>query len=91
MPFYITLVRMFVQTEILALAPVILVLLAVGLGTAFFQAALQIEDATFSLLPKTIAMIFITMAGGFGLLTMFSSLAARMIMQAPSLVQLPWN
>jgi flagellar biosynthesis protein FliQ len=91
MPLYITLTRLFMQTEISALTPVILVLLAVGLGTAFLQAALQIEDATFSLLPKTMAMIIIAMAGGFGMLAMFSSLAARMIMQAPALLQQPWN
>ncbi len=91
MPQYITLTQLFIATEIGALTPIIVILLIVGLATAFFQAAFQIEDATFSLLPKTAAMVLIVMAGGFGALGIFDDLAVRMILHAPALIRQPWN
>jgi flagellar biosynthesis protein FliQ len=88
---YIALVQGFMGTVLVALVPIVAVLLVVGLATAFFQAAFQIEDATFSLLPKTAAMIVMAMAGGFGALGILSRLAARMILTAPDLIRQPWN
>jgi flagellar biosynthetic protein FliQ len=91
MPLYLHLLLAALHTETAALTPIIVVLLAVGLGTAVVQAALQIEDATFSLLPKTLAMIVIALSGGFGALTLFEALARTFILQAPALVHQSWN
>jgi len=55
------------------------------------QSALQIEDATFSLLPKTFAMIAIALTGGFGALRVFENLAVLFIGHVPMLVHQPWN
>lgn len=91
MPLYLHLLMLALTTESEALTPVILALLVVGLGTAIVQAALQIEDATFALLPKTLAMIVLAMTGGFGALTLFESLARSFILRAPALVHQAWN
>lgn len=90
MPLYLQLLHIAFATELSVLMPIVLLLLAVGFATSFLQAALQIEDATFALLPKTITMIFITLAGGFGLLAGLERLATDFILRAPALVQLPW-
>jgi len=73
------------------LTPIVALLLAAGFATSFIQAATQIEDATFSLLPKTIAMVFIALAGGFGLLAGFEHLATYFILRAPYLVHQSWS
>jgi flagellar biosynthesis protein FliQ len=90
MPLYLQLLHIAFSTELDVLTPIVALLLAVGFVTSFIQAALQIEDATFALLPKTIAMIFIALTGGFGLLAGFERLASQFIMHAPGLIQQPW-
>ena len=90
MPLYLRLLHIAFVTELSVLTPIVLLLLAVGFATSFIQAALQIEDATFALLPKTIAMIFISLTGGFGFLATFRHLASSFIMHAPTLVHQPW-
>ena len=90
MPLYLKLLHTALATELSALTPVIALLLAVGFATSFIQAAFQIEDATFALLPKTIAMVFIALSGGFGLLAGFEDLATDFILRAPALVHQSW-
>lgn len=90
MPLYLRLLHIAFATELSVLTPIVLLLLAVGFATSFIQAAFQIEDATFALLPKTIAMVFIALAGGFGLLAGFEHLATEFIMHAPGLIQQSW-
>ena len=89
-PLYLSLLHIAFATELDVLTPIIALLLAVGFVTSFIQAALQIEDATFALLPKTIAMIFIALAGGFGMIAGFERLATMFIMRAPYLVHQSW-
>ena len=90
MPLYIQLLHLALMTELRGVLPIVAILLVVGLVTAILQAALQIEDATFSLLPKTIAMIAIGLFGGFGALRIFENLAVLFISRAPFLVHQPW-
>jgi flagellar biosynthesis protein FliQ len=71
--------------------PIVLVMLAVGLATGILQAALQIEDTTFSLLPKIFAMIALGVTGGFGAMTGFEHLAVKFITHAPAYVRLTWS
>jgi flagellar biosynthesis protein FliQ len=91
MPLYIQLLHIAFATELAVLTPIVALLLTVGFATSFLQAALQIEDATFALLPKTIAMVFIALAGGFGLLGGFERLAVSFILHAPALVHQSWS
>ena len=91
MPLYIKLLHIAFSTELAVLTPIVALLLMVGFATSFIQAALQIEDATFALLPKTIAMVFIALAGGFGLLGAFQRLATSFILHAPHLVRQTWS
>ncbi len=91
MPLYLKLLHEALSTELTAISPIVAVLLIVGLVTAIFQSALQIEDATFSLLPKTFAMIAIALFGGFGALKTFETLAVLFISHAPMLVRQSWS
>lgn len=90
MPLYLKLLRHAFETGLSAILPCVLVLLAVGLITSILQAMFQIEDATFALLPKTIAMVIIAVTGGFGALGVFEALARNFILTAPALVHQPW-
>ncbi len=91
MPLYLQLLHMALATELEAVTPIVVVLLVIGLVTAIFQSALQIEDATFSLLPKVFAMIVIGLSGGFGALQVFEHLAVLFISHAPTLVHQTWS
>jgi flagellar biosynthesis protein FliQ len=91
MPLYLSLLHVAFQTELTQVMPIVLVMLAVGLATGILQAALQIEDTTFSLLPKIGAMVALGLTGGFGALTGFDHLAIRFILQAPDLVRRTWS
>ncbi len=90
MPLYIQLLHQALVTELSGIMPIIFILLAIGLVTAIFQSALQIEDATFSLLPKTFAMIAIGLFGGFGAQRIFQNFAVFFISHAPLLVRQSW-
>ncbi len=90
MPLYLTLLHEALGTAFSATAPLILALVLVGLITSVVQGALQIEDATFALLPKTLALILLALTGGFGALNMFETLAALFITHAPELVRQAW-
>lgn len=90
MPLYLKLYQEAIATSYSAIWPCLLVLLIVGLITSILQAILQIEDATFALLPKTIAMILVASTGGFGALYVFETLAKHFILNAPMLVHQTW-
>ncbi len=90
MPLYLKLLHLALATELIALTSMVAVLLGVGLVTALVQSALQIEDATFSLLPKGFTMIALALTGGFGALKEFEGLAVLFITHAPGLVHQTW-
>lgn len=91
MPLYIKLLQAAMNTAFAATAPLILILVLISLITALVQAALQIEDSTFALLPKTMAMILLALAGGFGALHMAAALTTNFITHAPDLVRQAWS
>jgi flagellar biosynthesis protein FliQ len=91
MPFYIQLLHLALTQELAAIAPIIALLLAVGLVTAVLQAALQIEEGGFSLLPKVLIMIFLPVLGGITALHMFEALATSWISHAGQLVHRSWS
>ena len=91
MPLYIQLLHFALREELTAVVPIIGLLLAVGLLTAVLQAALQIEDAGFSLLPKVIIMIGLPLLGGISAMHDVEALATLWITHASQLVHLSWS
>jgi flagellar biosynthesis protein FliQ len=90
-PLYLCYLHDALATVLAAVLPIISLMLAIGLLTGFFQASFQIEDATFNLMPKTIAMIFIALFGGFGAIPIFLHFAEQSISHAPYMVRETWN
>jgi flagellar biosynthesis protein FliQ len=91
MPLYLTLLREALSTEVEAVLPIIMLLLVVGITTATFQAAFQLEDTALNLLPKTAVMILVALFGGFGALDLFKTLVIAWISHASLLVHQPWS
>jgi flagellar biosynthesis protein FliQ len=91
MPLYVKLAHDALAAEFMGIAPIIAILLTVGIVTAIIQAVFQIEDAAFGLLPKTIAMIAIAVFGGFGALQVFENLATFWISHAGLIVHQSWS
>jgi flagellar biosynthesis protein FliQ len=91
LPLYLRILHQALSTEVAAIFPIVVTLLIVGFLTGFFQAALQIEDATFNLMPKTMAIILITLFGAFGAMPIFEHFTVHLISNAPNLVRQPWN
>jgi flagellar biosynthesis protein FliQ len=91
MPFYISLLQSALSTCIGAIAPLILILLVIGIATAVFQSAFQIEDATFALLLKNLATILLILFAGAAMLAQFEVLAASWISHAPLSIARSWH
>jgi flagellar biosynthesis protein FliQ len=91
MPFYIQLLHSALTVELTAVLPIIGLLLVVGLLTAVLQAALQIEDAGFSLLPKIFIMITLPLLGGAASMHSLAALAIFWISHAGQLVHRSWS
>jgi flagellar biosynthesis protein FliQ len=66
-----TLGRDAMEITLLVAAPILLVILVIGLVVSIFQAATQINEATLSFIPKLVG-VFVTLifAGQFMLITM---------------------
>lgn len=90
MPLYLKLYQHAMEVGLSAILPCVMMLLIVGLCASIFQAVLQIEDTTFALLPKTIAMIFLAFSGGMGAFYIFQGLCKDFIVHAPLLVHQAW-
>ncbi len=91
MPFYLQLTHLALATELATLLPILLILLVVGLATGIFQAAFQIEDTAFALLPKIIIMIGIPLFGGLSMMRAFEVLATGWISHAGEIVRQSWS
>jgi flagellar biosynthesis protein FliQ len=90
-PLYLTLLHSALAIEVDAVLPIIMLLLIVGVTTATFQAAFQLEDTALNLLPKTVTMIIIAIFGGFGALGLFKTLVVTWIGHAGLLVHQSWS
>lgn len=90
MPLYLKIYQHALEIALTAVFPSILVLLAVGLTASIIQTIFQIEDTTFSLLPKTLAMVFLVFSGGIGAFYIFQNLCIDFIVHAPILVRQAW-
>jgi flagellar biosynthetic protein FliQ len=67
-------------------APVLLVVLAVGLVVSIIQAATQINEATLSFVPKVIATVVVLAVAGPWMLTTLVEFIQRTLQQIPSVV-----
>ena len=90
MPLYLRLYQYAMEAGFAAIWPSVSLLLMIGLVIAILQAILQIEETTFSLLPKTIMMTLIVFSGGFGAFDILSRLSKYFITNAAMLVHQSW-
>ena len=67
-------------------APVLLVILAVGLVVSVFQAATQINEATLSFVPKIIAAVVVLAIAGPWMMTTLVEYLQRTLQAIPSAV-----
>jgi flagellar biosynthetic protein FliQ len=57
------------QVTLMVAAPILLVILVIGLAVSIFQAATQINEATLSFIPKLIGVFVVLMFAGQWMLT----------------------
>jgi flagellar biosynthesis protein FliQ len=67
-------------------APVLLVVLVVGLAVSVFQAATQINEATLSFVPKILAAVAVLAIAGPWMLNMLVEYLQRTLQSIPSVV-----
>ncbi len=67
-------------------APLLLVVLAVGLVVSIFQAATQIHEATLSFVPKIVAAVAVLAVAGPWMLTTLVEYLQRMLQSIPTVV-----
>jgi flagellar biosynthetic protein FliQ len=67
-------------------APILLVVLGVGLVVSIFQAATQIHEATLSFVPKMIAAVAVLAVAGPWMLTTLVEYIQRMLTSIPTVV-----
>ena len=67
-------------------APVLLVVLVVGLLVSIFQAATQINEATLSFVPKVVAAVAVLVVAGPWMLTTLVEYIQRTLQAIPSAV-----
>jgi flagellar biosynthesis protein FliQ len=67
-------------------APVLLVVLVVGLVVSIFQAATQINEATLSFVPKIIAAVVVLAVAGPWMMTTLVEYLQRVLQSIPSAV-----
>lgn len=67
-------------------APVLLVVLVVGLVVSIFQAATQIHEATLSFVPKLVAAVAVLAVAGPWMLSMLVDYLRRVLQTIPSVV-----
>ena len=67
-------------------APILLVVLVVGLVVSIFQAATQINEATLSFVPKIVASVAVLMIAGPWMMSTLVEFLQRMLMAIPSAV-----
>ena len=75
------------QMLLVVSAPVLLVVLVVGLVVSVFQAATQLNEATLSFVPKIIAAVVVLVVAGPWMLTTLVDYLRRVLQSLPGMVQ----
>ena len=81
-----TLVQQGLTLLLMVSAPVLIVVLVVGLVVSIFQAATQIHEATLSFVPKLIAAVVVLAVAGPWMLTTLVEYIQRTLQSIPSAV-----
>jgi flagellar biosynthesis protein FliQ len=81
-----TIGRHALELTVLLAAPLLLVVLAVGLLVGIFQAATQINEMTLSFIPKLIAMAVTLLICGSWMLSELVSYTRELIQSIPGLI-----
>ena len=71
---------------LLVSAPLLLVVLVVGLLVSIFQAATQINESTLSFVPKVVAAVAVLAIAGPWMLTMLVEYIQRTLLAIPGMV-----
>ena len=71
---------------LLVSAPILIVVLVVGLLVSIFQAATQINEATLSFVPKVVAAVAVLAVAGPWMLTTLVEYLQRTLQSIPSVV-----
>lgn len=82
----LTLGQQGLQLLLLVSAPVLIVVLVVGLLVSVFQAATQIHEATLSFVPKMVAAVIVLAVAGPWMLTTLVEYLQRTLQSIPSMV-----
>lgn len=75
------------QLLLVVSAPLLLVVLVVGLVISVFQAATQLSEATLSFVPKIVAAVAVLIVAGPWMLSTLVDYLRRVLMSLPSMVQ----
>lgn len=75
------------QLLLVVSAPLLLVVLVVGLVVSVFQAATQLSEATLSFVPKIVAAVAVLIVAGPWMLTTLVDYLRRVLISLPSMVQ----
>ena len=67
-------------------APMLLVILAVGLTISVLQAATQLHESTLSFVPKIVAGVVVLLVAGPWMITTLVEYLRRMLQAIPSMV-----
>jgi flagellar biosynthesis protein FliQ len=81
-----TIGRHALELTVLLAAPLLLVVLAVGLLVGIFQAATQINEMTLSFIPKLVAMAVTLLIAGPWMLSELVSYTRELIQSIPGLI-----
>lgn len=74
------------QTLLIVSAPMLLVVLIVGLVVSVFQAATQINEATLSFVPKIVAAVLVLAVAGPWMMTTLVEFLQRTLLSIPTAV-----
>jgi flagellar biosynthesis protein FliQ len=82
----LTLARDAFYLMILISAPMLVVVLAIGLVVSLFQAATQINEMTLSFIPKLIGLIITLMIAGPWMVSVITDYIRQLLTSIPSLI-----
>jgi flagellar biosynthetic protein FliQ len=81
-----TLAREAFQVMLMISAPMLLVILVVGLIVSLFQAATQINEMTLSFIPKLVGLVASLLLAGPWMLSVMTDYLRQILMRLPSLI-----
>jgi flagellar biosynthesis protein FliQ len=91
LPFSIALLHQAIEALALAVTPVIVGILLIGLILALLQGAFQVEDATLALAAKLAITLMLASTSGVAIFLMLSHLAHQWMSNIPAIIARNWS